>query len=79
MRAINKPLLIEIIFNISHNYNCILSLVDLLHYTFHASPYPNLALTSFADSYIKSNFKHMLEHAFEAHGFSLKLVEFVAS
>ncbi|KJW06638.1 transposase DDE domain protein [Orientia tsutsugamushi str. UT144] len=35
MRAINKWLLIKTIFNISHNHNCTLSLVCLLHYAFH--------------------------------------------
>ncbi|KJV57297.1 Uncharacterised protein [Orientia tsutsugamushi] len=43
MRAINKLLLIKTIFNISHNYNCILSLVYLLYCAFHASSYPKLA------------------------------------
>ncbi|KJV70426.1 hypothetical protein [Orientia tsutsugamushi] len=33
------------------------------------------ALTSFANSYIKSNFKHILELAFEAQGFSFELVQ----
>ncbi|WP_371253786.1 hypothetical protein [Orientia tsutsugamushi] len=33
------------------------------------------ALTSFADSYIKSNFKLILERAFEAQGFSFELVQ----
>ncbi|SPM46556.1 IS5 family transposase ISOt6 [Orientia tsutsugamushi] len=30
--------------NILHNYNCILSLVDLFHYAFHIFSYHNLAL-----------------------------------
>ncbi|WP_371218608.1 DnaA N-terminal domain-containing protein [Orientia tsutsugamushi] len=34
------------------------------------------ALTSFADSYIKSNFKPILECAFEAQGFSFELVQY---
>ncbi|KJV85663.1 dnaA N-terminal domain protein [Orientia tsutsugamushi str. UT76] len=33
------------------------------------------ALTSFANSYIKSNFKLILERAFEAQGFSFELVQ----
>ncbi|WP_041621632.1 hypothetical protein [Orientia tsutsugamushi] len=37
------------------------------------------ALTSFEDSYIKSNYKPILEHAFEAQGFSFELVKFIAS
>ncbi|SPR07966.1 transposase [Orientia tsutsugamushi] len=42
--SINNSLFIEIIFNISHNHNCTLSLVALFHYAFHISPYPKLAL-----------------------------------
>ncbi|KJV52200.1 hypothetical protein OTSGILL_0158 [Orientia tsutsugamushi str. Gilliam] len=44
MRAINKWLLIKTIFNISHNYNCVLFLVCLLYYAFHTFSYPKLAL-----------------------------------
>ncbi|SPR14293.1 hypothetical protein [Orientia tsutsugamushi] len=33
------------------------------------------ALTSFANSYIKSNYKPILERAFEAQGFSFELVQ----
>ncbi|WP_371219774.1 hypothetical protein ACA348_08970 [Orientia tsutsugamushi] len=34
------------------------------------------AKTSFADSYIKSNFQLILECAFEAQGFSFELVQY---
>ncbi|KJV51981.1 transposase domain protein [Orientia tsutsugamushi str. Gilliam] len=64
MRAINKWLSI---FNISHNYNCTLSLVYLLYYAFPAFSYPKLAfiILHYLNQFRKrSNKRSLIESVF---------------